>query len=123
VESGARERATSGAETQAPAPPSGLRIKVVLVAMVVSLVAALAVLVFVMVSDIFEFLSPELRRNLVWKTEHGAEELSKTLELGAAAAEPALLERAARPFLKDEDVLLVLVLDQQGRETMRGGSG
>jgi signal transduction histidine kinase/CheY-like chemotaxis protein len=123
VESGARERATSGAETQAPAPPSGLRIKVVLVAMVVSLVAALAVLVFVMVSDIFEFLSPEVRRNLVWKTEHGAEELSKTLELGAAAAEPTVLERAARPYLKDEDVLLVLVLDQQGRETMRGGSG
>ncbi len=100
---------------------SGLRLKVVLIAMVVLIITLLSGLVFFLVSNIFDFLTPTLRRDLQWKTERGVVELSHTMELGIAASDQALITQAAKHYVDDSDVLAVIVLGQDGRLMYRAG--
>jgi len=109
------------ADTTTGAVPTGTRIKVVLIGMVVALVTVLSVLVFLLVSDIFAFLTPQLRTNLIWKVRHGVLELSQGTELGLAANDPRLVAEAASSYAVDRDVLAVVVRDADGRVVYRGG--
>jgi signal transduction histidine kinase/DNA-binding response OmpR family regulator len=93
----------------------------VLIGMVVMLVGLLSALVFVLVSNIFDFLTPQLRSNLVWKAEHGVAEISKTVELGVAAEEPALIADGVRSYLADRDVLGVIVVGGRGQILLQRG--
>jgi signal transduction histidine kinase/CheY-like chemotaxis protein len=100
---------------------SGLRLKVALIAMAVLLITVLSGLVFFLVSNIFDFLTPTLRRDLEWKTERGAAELSRSTELGIAAGDRRLIQQAARHYVNDSDVLGVLVVGQDGTTIYKAG--
>ena len=105
----------------AASAPTGLRVKLVLIGMVVLLVGLLSALVFMLVSNIFDFLTPQLRGNLTWKAEHGVSELSKTMEIGVAAEDLALITSVAGSYLADRDVLGIVVVGVNGKILFRQG--
>jgi signal transduction histidine kinase/DNA-binding response OmpR family regulator len=94
---------------------SGLRIKVALSAMVVLVILLLAGTIFFLVDDIFESLTPTLRRDLEWKTERGVAELSKTTELAVVAEELQAVKHACRHYVSDDDVLALRITGAGGR--------
>jgi signal transduction histidine kinase/DNA-binding response OmpR family regulator len=101
---------------------SGLRIKVTLSAMVVLVIALLAGTIFWLVDDIFATLTPTLQRDLVWKTERGVAELSKTTELAVVAEEQRAIAHACRHYVNDEDVLALSVLGSDQRVLYQHGT-
>jgi signal transduction histidine kinase/DNA-binding response OmpR family regulator len=110
------------AATTAASVPTGTRIKVVLIGLVVALVGVLSLLVILLVSNIFQQLTPQIRTNLVWKVRHGVLELSHGTELGLAAQDPRLLAVAADEYAADPDVLAVTIRDEAGNVVYRAGS-
>ena len=96
---------------------SGLRIKIALSAMVVLVILLLAGTIFLLVDDIFESLTPTLRRDLEWKTQRGVAELSKTTELAVVAEEIPAIQFACRHYVSDEDVLAIRV-EGNGRRVL-----
>jgi signal transduction histidine kinase/DNA-binding response OmpR family regulator len=89
--------------------------------MVVAIIGVLSVLVILLVSNIFDFLTPQLHTNLVWKLRHGMLELSHGAELGLAADDPQLVADAASAYAADRDVLAVVVRDADGRVVYHRG--
>ena len=116
-----RRPETSAARPALATVPTGTRIKVVLSGMVVALIGVLSLLLFLLVSNIFQQLTPQLRTNLVWKVRHGVLELSHGAELGLAADDPPLVAEAAADYARDADVLDVIVRDRDGRVVYRAG--
>ena len=100
---------------------SGVRIKVILSAMVVIIILLLAGTIFTLVDGIFASLTPTLKRDLVWKTARGVAELSKTTELAVVAEDVAAIGHAARHYVADEDVLAVVVYGPNDRELFSDG--
>ncbi len=95
---------------------STARLKVILSVFVVALLVGLGGLAFLQVSRIFDQLTPAVARDLSWKTERGAAELSYTTELGLALGEAPAIRAAAITYLEDEDVEALVVLDPEGNQ-------
>ncbi|MGD8859616.1 MAG: response regulator [Myxococcales bacterium] len=97
------------------------RLKVALIAMVVFVILVLSGTIFALVSKVFDSLTPSVERDLKWKTERGAAELSRSTELGAAAEDPETIARACATYAADDDVLALLVLGEGTRVLYRHG--
>ncbi len=94
---------------------STARLKVILSVFVVALLLGLGGLAFIQVSRIFEELTPAVARDLSWKTERGAAELSYTTELALALGEEPAIRAAVKTYLNDEDVRSLVVKDAEDK--------
>jgi signal transduction histidine kinase/CheY-like chemotaxis protein len=89
---------------------SGFRLATALLAMVTLIVAGLTGLIFLLVSSVFDSMTPSVTRDLEWKALRGAVELSKTAELGLVVRDAELVRKAAEAYLVNSDVVGVLAL-------------
>jgi signal transduction histidine kinase/CheY-like chemotaxis protein/HPt (histidine-containing phosphotransfer) domain-containing protein len=94
---------------------SATRVKVAFSLVVVTLLLGLGALSFVLVSRIFDNLTPAIAHDLAWKAERGAAELSYTTELAVALGEGDKVKAAAKTYLEDKDVSALVVLDAEQR--------
>ncbi|MBN1606646.1 MAG: hypothetical protein JW940_08430, partial [Polyangiaceae bacterium] len=94
---------------------SGGRIKALLTGFNLALLLGLAALMFLLVSSIFDRLSPSIRSDLEWKAERGAQELAKSMEVGLAVADKAMLATAASRYANNSDVQALVVVDASGK--------
>lgn len=90
---------------------SSTRLQVAFTFFVVSLLAAMLGLVFVLVSHIFDRLTPTIRADLQWKAQRGAVELARGAELGIALKDAEVIGRTLRPYRTDPDIQAVVVVD------------
>ena len=99
----------------------GGRIRVLLAAFTVVLMVSLAGLMLLLVASIFARLTPSIRNDLEWKATHGAVELAQAMDVGIAAQDPTLIEKAATAYLSDADVAGLIVLDAAGQRLWAHG--
>jgi two-component system, sensor histidine kinase and response regulator len=88
----------------------GVQIRALLAVFSVLLMVGLAGLMLLLVSSIFDRLTPSIRNDLEWKAAHGAVELSQAMDVGIAAEDEQLIAGAARAYLADRDVAALIVV-------------
>ncbi len=93
---------------------STARLKLVLTAFIVFVLLGASALSFVLVSRIFEQLTPATARDLQWKAQRGAVELARWSEAGVSSGDRERIRAAVRDLLEDDDVEAVSVMDAQG---------
>ncbi|MFT3925871.1 MAG: histidine kinase dimerization/phospho-acceptor domain-containing protein [Myxococcales bacterium] len=101
---------------------SGLRLSVALMIMVTVIVGGLTGLVFLLVSRVFDSMTPSVASDLAWKARRGAVELSKTAELGLVVGDREIVRQAARDYLQSSDVVNVVALSGEGQVVFEHGS-
>ena len=101
---------------------SSMRLKVALISMVVLIIALLAGTIFLLVSNIFDSLTPALRHDLAWKAQRGAAELSGAMEMGVAAEDRDTIAAAGRHHRGDADVLGMVVVGDNNKELYEHGN-
>ena len=94
---------------------SGGRIKALLTAFNLTLLLGLGAMMFVLVTSIFDRLSPAIRADLEWKAERGAQELAKKMEVGLALRDSEILASEASRYVDNSDVQALLVVDVSGK--------
>ncbi len=108
--------APTGADpNELPRVASGFRLTLAFTIFVAALLASLLALVFVLVSHIFDKLTPTIRSDLEWKTRRGAAELAQSAEYGIALRDPEIIGRSLRPYESDSDVQSVVIVDPAGK--------
>src|SRR5688572_26029754 len=100
----------------------GGRIRFLLAAFSVVLLLSLAGLMLLLVSSIFDRVTPSIRNDLEWKATHGAVELAQAMDVGIAAEDRSLIAKAASAYVKDADIAGILVLGADGQELYRHGN-
>ncbi len=94
---------------------SGGRIKALLTGFNVALLLGLATVMFVLVTSIFDRLSPAIRSDLEWKAERGAQELAQAMEVGLVVEDPAILAQASARYTRSPDVQALVVVNTAGK--------
>ena len=94
---------------------SGGRIRILLTGFNIALLLGLATLMLVLVTSIFDRLSPAIRSDLEWKAERGAQELAKTMEVGLAVSDSDMLASEASQYVRNSDVQALVVVDAAGK--------
>jgi two-component system, sensor histidine kinase and response regulator len=100
---------------QARKVASGGRIKVLLSLFTLTMLLALGGMMLVLVSGIFDKLTPSIRADLEWKSVRGAVELARTLDVGVAAQDRALIEPNTLDYTTSSDVAALVVVDSEGK--------
>src|ERR1041384_7292945 len=110
------------AVTGAAAPPrerrrllSSSRLRCVFTRFVVALLLALSGLNFVLVSRIFDTLTPKVQSDLEWKARRGASELAHETELGIVVADEREIKGSLVGYDRDPDILAIVVTDMAGK--------
>jgi signal transduction histidine kinase/CheY-like chemotaxis protein/HPt (histidine-containing phosphotransfer) domain-containing protein len=93
---------------------SSFRLTVKLMVLVGMVVVVMGAMVFVLVDQIFDTLTPSIRRDLEWKALHGVYGLSSRAELGVAANDRSTIAVAAAELIQDPDVVAIHVTNQHG---------
>ncbi|HKO90917.1 MAG TPA: response regulator, partial [Polyangiaceae bacterium] len=114
----------------------GRRIKLGILLFSLSLLVALSGMIFLIVSQIFDSLTPSIRRDLEWKASRGALALGRDVELGAITEDPVALAQQVAHYARDPDMRAIVVLNAKGEplytagkseiplpELFRGGAG
>jgi hypothetical protein len=86
------------------------------------LLLALSGMIFVLVSRIFDTLTPAVQRNLEWKARRGAGELVHATELGIVVADEAEIKGSLVGYDRDPDILAIVVTDMTGKVLATHGS-
>ena len=86
------------------------------------MLAALLALVFMLVSHIFDRLTPAIQSDLEWKAQRGAAELTRGAEIGIALRDVEIVNRALHPYRADPDILSVVVTDANGAVIVAQGT-
>jgi signal transduction histidine kinase/DNA-binding NarL/FixJ family response regulator len=89
---------------------------------VVALLLALSGLIFVLVSRIFDTLTPTLQADLEWKARRGAGELVHATELGIVVADEREIKNSLVGYDHDPDILAIVVTDMTGKVLATHGS-
>jgi signal transduction histidine kinase/DNA-binding NarL/FixJ family response regulator len=100
---------------------STVRLQLAFTLFVVTILTALLGLVFVLVSHIFDQLTPTIRADLQWKAQRGAAELARGAELGIALRDAEVIGRSLRPYKSDPDIQAVVVTDASGNVIVSHG--
>jgi signal transduction histidine kinase/CheY-like chemotaxis protein/HPt (histidine-containing phosphotransfer) domain-containing protein len=79
------------------------------------LLAALSGLVFLIVSQIFDSVTPGLKRDLEWKASRGALALAREVEYGAVTESASALAQQTAHYAEDPDVQSIVVLGADGK--------
>jgi len=82
---------------------------------VVALLLSLAGLIFVLVSSIFNTLTPSIRADLEWKARRGASELVHATELGIVVADEREIKGSLSGYDLDSDIKAIVVTDMTGK--------
>jgi two-component system sensor histidine kinase/response regulator len=101
---------------------SSFRLKVHLTAFITLLLLAFTALIFVLVTRIFDQMTPALHGDLASKAERGAAELAQSLQVGLLLGDRSLLEKAAARYVADSDVESMLLVDASGSVAFSSGN-
>ena len=94
---------------------SSSRLRMSFTLFVVALILALSGLIFVLVSQIFDTLTPTIRADLEWKARRGASELVHATELGIVVAEEREIKSSLVGYDRDPDIMAIVVTDMSGK--------
>src|SRR4051812_33575571 len=101
---------------------SSLRLRLTFTLFVVALLLALSGLIFVLVSRIFDTLTPTIQADLEWKARRGAGELVHATELGIVVADEREIKGSLIGYDRDPDILSIVVTDMSGKVLATHGS-
>src|SRR6187549_430937 len=87
---------------------SSSRLRLAFTLFVVALLLALSGLIFVLVSRIFDTLTPTIRADLEWKARRGAGELVHATELGIVVAEEREIKSSLVGYDRDPDIMAIV---------------
>jgi signal transduction histidine kinase/DNA-binding response OmpR family regulator/HPt (histidine-containing phosphotransfer) domain-containing protein len=93
---------------------STFRLQVILTTFMVVLLAGLSVLLFVLVTRIFDTLTPSIERDLARKALRGVAELVQSTEIGIVTVDHMALRKAFGSYADDTDVTSIVVTDPSG---------
>ncbi len=94
---------------------SSSRLRLAFTLFVVALLLALSGLIFVLVSSIFDTLTPTIRADLEWKARRGAGELVHATELGIVVADEREIKGSLVGYDRDRDIMAIVVTDMAGK--------
>src|SRR5688572_18993684 len=94
---------------------SSSRLRLSFTLFVVALLLAMSGLIFVLVSQIFDTLTPTIRADLEWKARRGAGELVHTTELGIVVADAHEIKGSLVGYDRDSDIMAIVVTDMAGK--------
>jgi signal transduction histidine kinase/DNA-binding response OmpR family regulator len=100
---------------------SSARIRRAFTLFVVALLLALSGLMFVLVSRIFDTLTPTIRADLEWKARRGASELVHAAELGIVVGDEREIKGSLSGYDQDPDILAIVVTDMSGQVLAKHG--
>jgi signal transduction histidine kinase/DNA-binding NarL/FixJ family response regulator/HPt (histidine-containing phosphotransfer) domain-containing protein len=101
---------------------SSSRLRLAFTLFVVALLLALSGLIFVLVSRIFDTLTPKLEADLEWKARRGASELVHATELGIVTTDEHEIKSSLGGYEHDPDILAIVVTDMSGKVLATHGS-
>jgi signal transduction histidine kinase/DNA-binding NarL/FixJ family response regulator len=101
---------------------SSSRLRLAFTLFVVALLLALSGLIFVLVSRIFDTLTPTLQADLEWKARRGAGELIHATELGIVVADAREIKGSLVGYDRDSDIMAIVVTDMSGNVLATHGS-
>ncbi len=101
---------------------STFRLQVVLTTFMVMLLAGLSVLMFTLVTRIFDTLTPSIERDLARKAVRSVAELVQSTEIGIVTSDHAALRRAFGSYTDDPDVTAIVVTDSVGQGARAHGN-
>jgi signal transduction histidine kinase/DNA-binding NarL/FixJ family response regulator len=94
---------------------SSSRLRLAFTLVVVALLLSLSGLIFVLVSSIFDTLTPSIRADLEWKARRGASELVHATELGIVVADEREIKGSLVGYDRDNDIKAIVVTDMTGK--------
>jgi signal transduction histidine kinase/CheY-like chemotaxis protein/HPt (histidine-containing phosphotransfer) domain-containing protein len=94
---------------------SSSRLRLSFTLFVVALLLATSGLIFVLVSQIFDTLTPTIRADLEWKVRRGASELVHATELGIVLADEREIKGSLAGYDLDSDIMAIVVTDMTGK--------
>ena len=94
---------------------SSSRLRMAFTLFVVALLLALSGMIFVLVSRIFDTLTPTIQADLEWKARRGAGELVHATELGIVVADEHEIKNSLNGYDRDPDILAIVVTDMTGK--------
>jgi two-component system chemotaxis sensor kinase CheA len=112
--------ATSTSHVQAPSSIRRLR-GVILASLVVGVGAYTAVM-FTITDRLAERFGPQVRVDLEWRVQRGAQELVHAAELGLAMGDRVEIRKAFGAYAQSDDVQAIVAVDGNGVEVTRHGS-
>jgi signal transduction histidine kinase/FixJ family two-component response regulator/HPt (histidine-containing phosphotransfer) domain-containing protein len=101
---------------------SSSRLRLSFTLFVVALLLALSGLNFVLVSRIFDTLTPKVQADLEWKARRGAGELVHATELGIVVADEREIKGSLSGYDRDADIMAIVVTDMSGKVLATHGS-
>ncbi len=101
---------------------STFRLKIILTSFVLLLLVGLSAMTFVLVTRIFDSLTPAVRADLAWKAKRGAAELARATELGIVVSDERAIRNGLGAYLTDPDVTSLLVTDRDGKRLVVHGT-
>src|SRR5690349_11059029 len=84
---------------------SSSRLRLAFTLFVVALLLSLSGLIFVLVSRIFDTLTPTIQADLEWKARRGAGELVHATELGIVVADEREIKGSLGGYDRDSDIM------------------
>jgi two-component system, sensor histidine kinase and response regulator len=100
---------------------STFRLKLILTSFVLVLLIGLSGMMVVLVTRIFDSLTPAVRADLGWKAARGAAELARATELGIVVSDERAIRAALGAYLADPDVTSIVVTDRDGKPLVTHG--
>src|SRR5258705_7282415 len=101
---------------------SSSRLRLAFTLFVVALLLSLSGLNFVLVSRIFNTLTPKVQADLEWKARRGVGELTHTTELGIVVGDEHEIKGSLVGYDRDPDILAIVVTDMTGKVLATHGS-
>jgi two-component system chemotaxis sensor kinase CheA len=93
----------------------------ILVCMVAG-VAAYTGIMFSLAQRLSERFGPQVRADLEWRVQRGAQELARACELGLAIADPELLHKCFGAYAQSKDVRAIVAVDVTGKMIAQHGT-
>ncbi len=113
---------TAKSERQRRRLLSSSRLRLAITLFVVALLLAMSGMIFVLVSRIFDTLTPTIQSDLEWKARRGAGELVHATELGIVVADEREIKGSLVGYDRDPDILAIVVTDMTGKVLATHGS-
>src|SRR5688500_16742699 len=105
-----------------PASPSIRRLRGVILASLVIGVGAYTAVMFAITERLAERFGPQVRVDLEWRVQRGAQELVHAAELGLVAGDRIEVHKAFGAYAESDDVQAIVAIDGNGVEIARHGS-
>jgi signal transduction histidine kinase/CheY-like chemotaxis protein/HPt (histidine-containing phosphotransfer) domain-containing protein len=100
---------------------SAHRLRATLSASVVIGLLLFSAMMFVVVTRIFDWLTPSMQHDLKWKAQRGALELAQTAQLAIVIRDEGAIRAAAQDYLSDPDIESLLVVNDEGAKLLEYG--